>query len=164
MNGNRRALALALTLAALSFGAILLGGPHEPKASARQSEGARKPRGPVAGPAIPLPRGEGETPEQSQQAEGAKGAAASQRRWEYCAITGTIPKQTGFNAAPAKALVRRYPNDLEEVEGRDEEDALANAFARLGDEGWELVGIKQTLNVSDGYGKSTHVYFFKRPK
>ena len=44
------------------------------------------------------------------------------------------------------------------------EDALANAFAKLGDEGWELTGIKSDISLSDGYGKTTTTFYFKRPR
>jgi hypothetical protein len=145
----------------LAFMLAVLCGFQATVAEAQQSEAPRRPRGPVAGPSIPLPRGEGQTGEQSQRGEDAKGTTL---RWEYCAVTHIIPRQTGLNPAPARAVVRHYPSNYEEIEGKDEEDALANALAKLGDDGWELVGIRQQLNITDGYGKSTHAYFFKRPK
>jgi hypothetical protein len=50
------------------------------------------------------------------------------------------------------------------VEGTDEETALANAFAKLGEEGWELTAIRTSIHLEDGDGQSRHSYYFKRPK
>ncbi|MCA1633474.1 MAG: hypothetical protein LC802_07080 [Acidobacteria bacterium] len=165
MNRTRHTLQFTLVLAVLVGGGVIL--PCSSAQAAQQSEGARRPRGgPAAGPVIPLPRGEGEGLEQPPQAEGAKGGAAARSKWEYCAITHTTRKQTvfGSSSTTALAVVRHYPGETEEIEGRNEDDALANAFAKLGEEGWEMVGIKHSIDISDGYGKSMHVYFFKRPK
>ncbi len=132
---------------------------------AQQSEPQRRPRGPATGPSITLPRGQGEGIEQPN-AEGAKATATGARKWEYCAITHTFRKQTGFGSSPVTffAVVRYYPNTNEEVEGKDEEDALVNAFVKLGEDGWELAAVRQNLNLLDGNGKATHTYLFKRPK
>jgi hypothetical protein len=136
-------------------------------ARAQQPEGQRKPRGVVAGPTIKLPRGEGASAEQSASAKEEAARAAAPQKWEYCAITGIKWLQKGFSlSAPhvPAAVVRYFPNTLEEVEGANEEDALANAFARLGEDGWELTGIKLEINLNEGNGKSSATYFFKRPK
>jgi hypothetical protein len=45
--------------------------------------------------------------------------------------------------------------------GLAEEDALAAAIARLGDEGWELAGVGP---VGPGQGINYHYLYFKRPK
>ena len=163
MNGTRHALKFALALAVLVGGVIL---PCSSAQAAPQSEGARRPRGPGAGPIIPLPRGEGEGLEQPPQAESTKGGPTARPKWEYCAITHTYRKPTVFNpsTAPALAVIRHYPGETEEIEGKNEDEALSNAFAKLGEDGWEMVGIKHSIDITDGYGKSTHVYFFKRPK
>ena len=164
MNGTRHALKFALALAVLVGGCVIL--PCSSAQAAPQSEGARRPRGPATGPVITLPRGEGEGLEQPPQVEGAKGAATARSKWEYCAITHTYRKPTAFGSSSATvfAVVRHYPGETVEVEGRNEDEALANAFAKLGEEGWEMVGIKHSIDITDGYGKSTHAYFFKRPK
>lgn len=137
-------------------------------AHAQQPEGRRGPRGAVAGPAIKLPRGEGANTEQRANGgdENARANAAPQR-WEYCSIVGFKRLQKGFSlSAPSvpAAVVRYFPNSSEEVEGTSEDDALANAFAKLGDEGWELAGIKTDFNLNDGNGKTTATFYFKRLK
>jgi hypothetical protein len=158
MNRTRRALLTALALVVVACAPALT------LSAAQQTEAPRRPRGPATGPAITLPRGQGEGLEQSQHVEGARGSAA--KRWEYCAVTHTYRKQTGFGSSPATffAVVRYYPNAVEEIEGRDEDDALANAFVKLGEEGWEMVAVRQNLNLLDGSGKATHTYLFKRQK
>jgi hypothetical protein len=169
MNRNRHALmlavALALALLAAGRAATFVTSAAASAPAARQSEPQRRPRGPATGPSIPLPRGQGEGLEQPA-ADGQKVAPASPRRWEYCAITHTLRRQAGFGSSPATffAVVRYYPNTGEEVEGKDEDDALANALSKLGEEGWELVAVRQNLNLLDGSGKATHTYLFKRPK
>ena len=157
MNRIRRALLNSLAL-------VVVCAPALAASAAQQTEAPRRPRGPATGPAITLPRGQGEGLEQSPPSEGARGTAA--KRWEYCAVTHTYRKQTSFGALSATflAVVRFYPNTYEEVEGKDEEDALANAFVKLGEEGWEMVAVRQNLNLLDGSGKATHTYLFKRQK
>ncbi len=154
------ALALSVTGCALT----LSPSARADATAAQQSEAQRRPTGPASGPVIKLPRGQGEGLEQPPAGEGARGSAA--KRWEYCAITHTFRKQGGFGSSPATffAAVRFYPNGGEEVEGRDEDEALANALVKLGEEGWELVAVRQNLNLLDGSGKATHTYLFKRQK
>lgn len=162
MNRIRHALLLALAFAGC---AATLANSTGARASAAQQSGApRRPGGPAAAPPITLPRGQGEGLEQPPPPAGAKGPAA--KRWEYCAVTNVYRKQTGFGSSPATffAVVRYYPNAGEEVEGRDEDDALANAFVKLGEEGWEMVAVRHNLNLLDGSGKATHTYLFKREK
>ena len=38
------------------------------------------------------------------------------------------------------------------------------AFAKLGEDGWELAGVRTDLKLREGDGETTAVYFFKRPK
>jgi hypothetical protein len=152
-------LAAALLLAQLAFAAT---------ARAQQTTPPRRPSGPAAGPVIKLPPGSGASVEQMQS--DSKGqterAAAEPKRWEYCAIVGLNYRQKNFpsNASTPSAVIRFFPDVLEEVEGGNEELALANAFTRLGDDGWELTGIGTTLSLTDGSGKTSSVYYFKRPK
>lgn len=153
----RLAAALLLSQAAFAFAA-----------SAQQTPAPRRPSGPAAGPVIKLPRGDGSTldPPNSDSKERAPSAAGA-RRWEYCAVIGFRWKQTGFGSyttTTTYALIRFFPNTSEEVEGNGEQDALANAFTRLGDDGWELTGISTGMTLSDGNGSSSSTYFFKRPK
>lgn len=164
MNRTRRALALALALVFAACAPTLLTSARAGASAAQQSETPRRPTSPAAGPSITLPRGQGEALEQPQPPEHSKGSAP--KRWEYCAVTHTFRKQSGFGTSPATfvAAVRFYPNTHEEIEGRDEDDALANAFSRLGEEGWEMVAVRQNLNLLDGSGKATHTYIFKRQK
>ncbi|HEX8499127.1 MAG TPA: hypothetical protein VF659_00955 [Pyrinomonadaceae bacterium] len=160
-----RALACAalLALAALA---------HAPRAAAQTPEPPRRPHGPVAGPVIKLPPGAGAADErtQAQSARDDEPArpAWSPQRWEYCVIKGFKYHQKGFSISspthvPA-AYVRYFPSGTEEIEGANEDEALANAFAKLGEDGWELTGVRTDLSLSDGNGASTAVYFFKRPR
>ncbi|HEX8719731.1 MAG TPA: hypothetical protein VF736_03740 [Pyrinomonadaceae bacterium] len=167
MNAGRKAHALAFA-AALAVAALA----PAARAQTPQTDPPRRPRGPVAGPAIKLPPGSGAQEERTQQPSGAKEAAArggwEAQRWEYCVIRGFRLHQKGFSFtqpvyAPA-AYVRYFPEGSEEVEGANEEEALANAFAKLGEEGWELTAVRTDFALSDGNGASSATYFFKRPK
>ena len=153
-------LAAALLLAQLAFAST---------ARAQQTTTpTRRPSGPAAGPVIKLPPGSGASLEQSQSdSKGqAERAAHEPKRWEYCAIVSFNYRQKNFpsNSYTPAAVIRFFPDTYEEVEGGNEEGALANAFARLGDDGWELTGITTSLSLTDGSGKTTSVYYFKRPK
>lgn len=141
--------------------------------AAAQTEPPRRPQGPVAGPAIKLPRGAGAEDQRTQAAgarqdEEAERAAPAPRKWEYCVIKGFKYNQKGLSLSSSSrtpaAVVRYFPTGSEEIEGATEEEALANAFARLGEEGWELTAVRTDLSLSDGSGTSFSVYFFKRPK
>jgi hypothetical protein len=136
-------------------------------AGAQTTDAPRRPSGPAASPAIKLPRGAGAA-EQSAAAkgEGARVVAAPQK-WEYCAIVDFERRQKGFSLSSpyvTVAVVRYFPNNTEEIEGASVDDALANALAKLGDDGWELVAVKVEFNLTEGNGKSSPTYYFKRPK
>jgi hypothetical protein len=152
-------LAAALLLSQAAFAST---------AGARQTPAPRRPSGPAAGPVIKLPRGDGASLEQSNpdatRGRAERAAAERPRQWEYCAVTGFGWRQTGISTHVAFALVRFFPNTFEEVEGAGEPDALANAFARLGEDGWELTGIGNGVSLGNGNGSSSSAYFFKRPK
>lgn len=159
MDFRLKALASALLLSQLALAST---------ARAQQTTTPRRPSGPAAGPVIKLPPGSGASLEQNQS--DSKGqpehAAAEPKRWEYCAIVSFNYRQKNFpsNASTPSAVIRFFPDTLEEVEGGTEEGALANAFTRLGDDGWELTGITTSLSLTDGNGKTSSVYYFKRPK
>jgi hypothetical protein len=154
-------LAAALMLAQIAFAAT---------AHAQQTTPPRRPNGPAAGPIIKLPRGDNASLDQTQPnsptKEQAERTPAEPKRWEYCAVTGFIWRQTGISSSSRAifALVRFFPDATEEFEGNSEQNALANAFARLGDDGWELTGISTSFSLTDGNGTSASVYYFKRPK
>lgn len=153
------ALALALALAPAAY------------SQTQQPDPPRRPQGPVAGPVIKLPPGSGAADERGQ-ASGTKDAAAPipspPQRWEYCFINGIRARQKSFGIGSSvpvvTARVRYLPEGSEEVEGANEEEALGNALVKLGDDGWELTAVRTDLQLEDGDGKTTSVYFFKRPK
>ena len=60
--------------------------------------------------------------------------------------------------------MRYFPSGSEEIEGASEDEAMANAFAKLGEEGWELTAVRTDISLRDGDGASSAAYFFKRPK
>jgi hypothetical protein len=60
--------------------------------------------------------------------------------------------------------VRYLPEGSDEIEGPTEDEAVNNALAKLGDDGWELTAIRTDLKLEDGDGKAVSVYFLKRPK
>ena len=162
MNARHKAPALAFA-AALALLAAAADG------RAQQPEPRRRPQGPVAGPSIKLPPGSGAAEERTQ-APAAREPAAREpdapTRWEYCVISGFRYQQKGLSASSYRpaAQVRYLPEGSEEFEGANEEEALNNAFAKLGEDGWELAGIRTDLSLKEGDGKTASVYFFKRPK
>jgi len=164
--GDKRwalAFAAALALATLAHAPRVAGGTA-------QTEPQRRTQGPAAGPAIRLPRGEGAAAERGQSPDPKERAgreAAAPRTWEYCVIKGFRYHQKGLSLSSSTrpaAFVRYFPEGSEEVEGGSEDEALGNAFAKLGEEGWELAGVRTDLSLNDGDGKTSTVYFFKRPK
>jgi hypothetical protein len=161
MDFRRKALAAALLLAQVTTASTAL---------AQQTTTPRRPSGPAAGPVIKLPPGSGASLEEAQSnspaKERAERAPSEPKRWEYCAITSIFWQQKGITSSSraAFAVVRFFPNTVEEVEGASEVDAMANAFTRLGDDGWELTGVSTNFNLIDGNGKTDTVYYFKRPK
>jgi hypothetical protein len=134
-------------------------------ARAQQSEETRKPKTPIQSPVIKLPRGQfGATEEATAEAE-AVSKPAARTRWEYCAITHTTTKRSDYSSrSTGVAVIRYYPGGTEEVEGAYEGDAFDKAMAKLGEDGWELVAIRERIGLSDGTGTSAGSYYFKRPK
>ena len=165
MKARHGAAAFALVLAlAPAPAAYALGGAQSP-----QPEPQRRPQRPTAGPVIKLPPGAGAVEERAET-PGAKEEAAPRAptRWEYCVISRFHYRQKGLSlsssATRPAAYVRYLPEGSEEIEGATEEEALNNALAKLGEDGWELTAIRTDLQLEDGDGKATSVYFFKRPK
>lgn len=97
-------------------------------------------------------------------------------KWEYCAITDDVEIQDQVFGITGAAVIISYF----ELNGRRQEridyrptqpaqnrqpykdykdEALAKALAKLGEEGWEMVGVK--VNGENGYSVN---YLFKRPK
>ena len=162
-----RALARAALLLLVALAAAAAHGAAQ--TPDQQPEARRRPQGPVAGPVIKLPPGAGASDERTPAADARAEAArepAAPTRWEYCYIKGFRYRQKGFSlsAQVPAAYVRYLPTGSDEIEGASEEEALGNAFAKLGEDGWELTGLRTDLSLSDGTGTSATVYFFKRPK
>jgi len=171
MHAGHKALAAALILLN-AFAAPADAHARVPaQEPAAQTDPPRRPQGPAAGPIIKLPRSEslGDERPTQQPAASRDERPAEPRRWEYCSIGGFVFRQSGFGSSSsrvASAVIRYFGGDTETVEGPSgfEDDALAVAFAKLGEEGWELAGTRTDFHLSDGDGKATTVYFFKRPK
>ena len=164
MNARHKATALAFVLA-LAPAAYAAGGAQTP-----QPEPPRRPQGPAAGPVIKLPPGAGAAEERAPTPgarEEAAPATAAPPKWEYCVINGFRYHSSGFGSSArrtAAAQVRYLPEGSEEFEGSTEDEAVNNALAKLGEDGWELTAIRTDLQLDDGDGKTTAVYFLKRPK
>ncbi|HWS89382.1 MAG TPA: hypothetical protein VN282_20580 [Pyrinomonadaceae bacterium] len=155
-----RALGLALALSTAAYAQTQQ--PDPPP---------RRPQGPAAGPIIKLPPGSGAVEEQAKTPgakEQAATATAQPQRWEYCLINAVRVRQKSFGIGSSvqvvAAYVRYLPEGSEEIEGASEEEALGNALAKLGEDGWELTAVRTDLHLLEGSGRTTSVYFFKRPK
>ena len=141
----------------------------EALAQTAQPEPPRRPQRPAAGPIIKLPPGSGAVEERAQTPEAKEEAATpSPPKWEYCFINGFRMRQKSFGIGSSvqvvAAQVRYLPEGAEEFEGTNEDEALGNALLKLGEEGWELTAVRTDLRIDDGNGRTTSVYFFKRPK
>lgn len=155
-----KALVLALALAPVAY------------SQTQQPDPPRRPQGPAAGPIIKLPPGAGAVEERTQtpgaKEQAAPAAPTLPQKWEYCLINGIRARQKSFGIGSSvqvsAAHVRYLPEGSEEFEGANEEEALGNALAKLGDDGWELTAIQTSLQLHDGTGMTTSLYFFKRPK
>jgi hypothetical protein len=87
------------------------------------------------------------------------------QKWDYCVIgpikeakgrwEGYHPNFYSFSTAGLQDL------DIPMEKGDQEKDALARQIAKLGDEGWEMVGCG---GVNAGDYQSHHYIYFKRPK
>jgi len=81
------------------------------------------------------------------------------QKWEYCAITGI---SGGGNLLfpvtnPSNAILVKFTGEKQEWGGGvNDHDHLAQIIARLGIEGWEMVGCG---NIRE----NIHAMYFKRP-
>jgi hypothetical protein len=89
------------------------------------------------------------SPIQTSQAQSTKNQEA--RKWEYCIIAGVSYDPIAYLTGAGRRL--------EAVDGGRGNDPLPAAFAKLGSEGWEMVGQMQYTNQSE-YRPDT--FFFKR--
>lgn len=159
MHARHKALAAALALGSALAALGLAPGRAAAQEPAAQAEPQRRPQGPAAGPVIKLPR----------DASVGDERAAEPQKWEYCAILGFVSRQRGLGISGPQvsaAVIRYFGNGTEDVvEGSSasENEALAAAFTKLGEDGWELAGVRPDLTLDEG-SKSSATYFFKRPK
>lgn len=87
----------------------------------------------------------------------------SQPKWEYCAITGIGTVEKGLRYVPS-AQVSYFTSAgtrRESIEG-GENQPVAAAIAKLGMEGWEMVG-ESTFDFRGTETPSPGVLYFKRP-
>jgi hypothetical protein len=78
--------------------------------------------------------------------------------WEYCAIVGVAVTSGGRLLADQERSIHFFTErGVRMVKVNvDDQNALAQAIAGLGADGWELVGCGNT-------GLEDHVLYFKRP-
>ncbi len=97
-----------------------------------------------------------------------KAEKPAERRWEYCLIKETTSRykngssgEIGYYARICNS--RAAGCQMEEVEGTNLEDALMKTIAKLGSDGWEMVGSGAfSLYVQEGHENPERLYF-KRP-
>ncbi len=140
--------------------------PHAVRAQQTSPPAAGRAKGPIVGPEIKLPRGSYEAPAAAAQEQGESAARqAVPIKWEYCSIVYISSRRKDYSPTVTYfAYVRYFRGGSETIDGANEEEALANALTKLGDDGWELVAIREQFGVSEGTGSSTSSYFFKRPR
>ena len=132
--------------------------------AAQQEHTNRRKQGPASGPAIPLPLGQGAlSDQQSEPSEQKQSVREPLPKWEYCAITNIIStRKDQWSKFTGIAYIHYFRGGGEQVEGANEDEALAKAMTKLGEEGWELVAIREVVGLSEGTGSSSAKYFFKR--
>lgn len=110
---------------------------------------------------------------QAQGSQPGDSKLAAVQKWEYCAITDDIVIRDQVFGVTGAAVIISYfglnGRRQETVEYRPaqpsqsrqpyKDEALAKAMAKLGEEGWEMVGVK--VSGENGYSVN---YLFKRPK
>lgn len=110
---------------------------------------------------VPKPRAEMPV---DQYSEASNTALEPQRsalpRWEYCAITRAIHAPTIMRGTYAITYFRGL-QVVSVEESASERGALPKAIARLGEEGWELVG-DGPIEFKGGTGGDA--LYFKRPR
>lgn len=93
---------------------------------------------------------------------------AEAAQWEYAVIgsvtemgRGATPRDIKFRGVAALCYARENGCQQFQVEGSDRAEALARAMAKLGQEGWEMVG-ESPFPV--GVGSTGGLYFKRRKK
>jgi hypothetical protein len=82
------------------------------------------------------------------------------QKWEYCIVTGVVPWSGGVDS---EDHLQRFGADSPEITyfrhtmGERRPQVVAQTIARLGEEGWEMVGCAFA-------GRRGHHIYFKRPK
>ncbi|HYE71971.1 MAG TPA: hypothetical protein VEF04_01520 [Blastocatellia bacterium] len=99
---------------------------------------------------------------------------ASSQKWEYCAVRNEAVFQDGTGRWRGGALIQYFQAEgtrEETIRARSElglksfastpvtEDSRAKALTKLGNEGWEMVGVEVT-----GEKSNSITYILKRPK
>ncbi len=81
------------------------------------------------------------------------------QEWEYCALMALGRSGTSLNVVNPSALYR-FTSDgtVEEKLAGKQYHEMGKAIARLGAEGWEMVGVGTTDKGE------THILYFKRAK
>ncbi|MBI2304537.1 MAG: hypothetical protein HYU86_07305 [Chloroflexi bacterium] len=81
-------------------------------------------------------------------------------KWEYCAVVG-IGKLTRDLNPYYPAIWHFTAEGVQVIQIKGKEAAeVGRTIARLGEEGWEMVG----CGTEGGDNSSHHVVYFKRPK
>lgn len=94
----------------------------------------------------------------------AQQAGVTTTKWEYCGLAYVVNTRKADGKNVSKAYVKYLGSKrTEEVEGTTTDEALANAFAKLGNEGWELVG-PAPLHVGGMVNADNGPVYFKRIK
>lgn len=90
------------------------------------------------------------------------------QKWEYCAVGPVKVSQTLEGHYPWMINFKNeglYANRIQKQGQLNERDILAQTIAKLGDEGWEMVGMGTVPGAGSGeHNEPAHLIYFKRPK
>jgi hypothetical protein len=101
----------------------------------------------------------GLSPTQPARAQTTKSLEA--RKWEYCAIVGVAWDSRRNSSSATIAFITAAGRRFETLDGGSSGDPMSIALAKLGSEGWELVG--QVEYNTSGPDHRPDTWLFKRP-
>jgi hypothetical protein len=101
----------------------------------------------------------GISPTQPAQAQTTKSPEA--RKWEYCTIVGVSWDSKRNSSSATIGFITAGGRRFETLDGGSSGDPMSIALAKLGSEGWELVGQVEYNSYRSEHHPDT--WLFKRP-
>ncbi|HYV04398.1 MAG TPA: hypothetical protein VFB82_07430 [Blastocatellia bacterium] len=97
----------------------------------------------------------------AQQSQPQATKSSDARKWEYCTINGIGFDRSWNTSSASVSYLTHTGRRFETLDCGSSPDPLASAFAKLGSDGWELVGQVMYSSSMPEYRPDT--WLFKRP-